>query len=199
MNLLVNEIIAERRLMNKKNFVIAVFLVITVLIVALEAKASYTPSDKTSTSEDDANKKYEFDWYAVEPWEVDVCSKWGGITAPEESASGQKNILNQLSQDFVMTLQAQKTVTPDKKFVYEVGYYLQPTRLEEQIVYEIIFKRNGLADKSVASATADMYNNFAGYYLEKLDENYTEIIFSYTSQRGSSKHEFEFIDQVTET
>ena len=170
---------------------LVIYIGLMVLLV-VSVYAAYVPPPETGDDED-PDERYKFDWYDVEAWEVEFCSKIGGVEGDISGGQSQNNILNMISQDMIMTLQAQKTVTPDGLFIYEFGYYLQPTRIEEQIIYEIRLRGEGISE-TVAAATAGLYNDFAGYYLERMDQNFTSVRFAYESQRSAGTFDFPIVE-----
>ncbi len=66
------------------------------------------------------------EWYKVADWEVDVCRLWGG---PEHVVEGLTTFHEAISQ-FILTLQAEKTVYPDESKLYKISYYIKPANVE---------------------------------------------------------------------
>ncbi len=61
-------------------------------------------------------------WYAVEPWEAEVCAKWGGhATASQETI----DLGITPAGDMTMTVQGKKTKVQTGQYLYEVSYYLE--------------------------------------------------------------------------
>lgn len=174
--------------MNKKKYleITALFLIFIVMLVSnTQLTASYTDSDG----------KYMFDWYNIAQWEFDVCSEWGGLDAPKDSASGEENILEQITQDWVLTAQGTKKLTPEGTFIYQVGYYIQPTRVEDQIIYKIKLVSDSGEQETIAEETADIYNAFSGYYSDKLDGNYSQVEVSFSYKSTNKKYNFILVDE----
>ncbi len=114
-------------------------------------------------------------WYEVEQWEIEYCSKFGGSVSPQSSA---EVISSQVSQ-LTATLQGSRKKQQDNTTLYEVSYYIQPISSSIPYVVEVLGKSNGTTinrtiDRGTAypSGTAD----YAAFYSE---ENYNRARMNY--------------------
>lgn len=101
------------------------------------------------------------DWYAVESWEVEVCSKWGGTA---EAQSGSVTLTTTVYlYDLTYTINAQKTEFPDNITFYEVGYYIQP--ITSDVEYSVRLKNKATGDKYniTTGATASAVSGSSGF------------------------------------
>lgn len=121
----------------------------------------------------------EDDWYKVEDWEVEVCSKWGGTGQAQTYTGG---VMSTEFHKQAATVQAhlKEHYAGDKNlYVYEVSWYLQPISGQEK--YEVILKGDS-TEKKIATGSAPSTAGDAGYYAEQnTSVNYTSVILDYES------------------
>jgi len=89
---------------------------VLILTVMLLFSVIFTASDSTIP-----------DWYKVENWEIEVCSKWGG-TADAQTHGGSAEGKGYMFQTTV-TLQGQKYMVEEdgeNKTIYEAAWYFRP-------------------------------------------------------------------------
>jgi len=76
--------------------------------------------------EEDQDFCDELDWYPVDDWELEVCSKWGGtLEAQSEATSSNPIYLSQTT----LSLQGRKQVyiVPGvNRNLYKISWYLEP-------------------------------------------------------------------------
>ncbi|MBI2128815.1 hypothetical protein HYU07_01115 [Candidatus Woesearchaeota archaeon] len=87
-------------------------------------------------------------WYAVEGWEVETCSKWGGTAEAQTGSATSEIYLSQLT----VALQAEKTAFPDNTTLYEVSYYIQP--MTNNVEFSVWLKNTLTGDKNNITQTA---------------------------------------------
>lgn len=101
------------------------------------------------------------DWYAVEDWEIETCSKWGGTA---EAQSGSVTLTtNVYLYELTYTINAQKTEFPDNITLYEVGYYIQP--ITSDVEYSVRLKNKATGDNYniTIGATASAVSGSSGF------------------------------------
>ena len=75
------------------------------------------------------------DWYKVEQWELEVCSKWGGTEAAQAGAELSQPIYLSV---LTLTLQAEKVDQPDNTSLFKVTWYIEPAAGEVSYQVELI-------------------------------------------------------------
>ncbi|HLD89101.1 MAG TPA: hypothetical protein VI894_02745 [Candidatus Nanoarchaeia archaeon] len=114
-------------------------------------------------------------WYEVEQWEIEYCSKYGGHVSPESSA---EVISSQISQ-LTATLQGSKKKQSDNTTLYEVSYYIQPISSSIPYVVEVLGKSNGTTiNKTISRGTA-YPSGTADYEAFYSEENYNQVRMTY--------------------
>ncbi|MBU1946852.1 MAG: hypothetical protein KKC54_07855 [Nanoarchaeota archaeon] len=116
------------------------------------------------------------DWYEVEDWELDVCSKWGGT---EEAQSGATTSSKFYLSQTTLSLQARKQIygldqINETKNLYTASWYLEPME-EKEYKIELI----GASPKTIGSGTASYESPANGYYADYHNETYTDIKMTY--------------------
>ncbi|MFW6013721.1 MAG: hypothetical protein ACOCZ6_01530 [Nanoarchaeota archaeon] len=120
------------------------------------------------------------DWYEVEDWEIEICSKWGG-TGQAERHSGA--VMQTPLHEMATTVQGEYTEYDseeegEKTRIYEFSWYLQPIGGQES--YTVTAK--GDEDFVIADGTAAPAFGDAGYHAtEETDVNYTSVVLEYDS------------------
>lgn len=116
-------------------------------------------------------------WYSVEPWELEVCSKWGGTQEAQSGATSSKVVY--LSQT-TLSLQGRKqiyTIEGFNKTLYTASWYLEPL---SDIGYRVELTND---DESVSFKISDGDASYSapavGYYSEYYDIKYTAIKMIY--------------------
>jgi len=115
------------------------------------------------------------DWYSVSQWEIEICSKFGGIV--QDTASSQTGVISSPSlASTTFTLQASKTKQLDGKLIYSFAWYVQP--MAGLVDYQINFVDDLNSLKIVRGQASS--DNPASNYLFRDDiaqeYNFTEIV-----------------------
>ncbi|MDO8741008.1 MAG: hypothetical protein Q7J54_05555 [Candidatus Woesearchaeota archaeon] len=106
------------------------------------------------------------DWYAVEDWELEVCSKWGGTDEAQRGSATSDIYLSQLT----VALQAEKTAFPDNTTLYEVSYYIQPFSEDIQFAIKLANSQNDTDYDIVTVTTASISAGASGFTAFYSDE-----------------------------
>lgn len=115
------------------------------------------------------------DWYAVEDWELEVCSKWGGTEEAQSGASYSSPIF--LSQT-TLSLQAKKETydqIENASSLYKVSWYLEPI---EDINYQVLLRGNE-SPITIAEGEVTYDQPAQGYYAAYHNNSYTKIRMIY--------------------
>lgn len=117
-------------------------------------------------------------WYQVEPWEEEVCSKWGGTRfSDQEAATAGRKIA---WATMTATAQAKKFKTPENFYLYEVAWYLDS--YGKLIDYELVLtnpSKPGLRHRIVSGSLAPEAGTM-GHEIYNLTDEYTELVLKYT-------------------
>lgn len=118
------------------------------------------------------------DWYEVEDWEVEICSKWGG-TGQAERHTGA--VMQTPLHEMAATVQGEFTeheAEEGETRIYEFSWYLQPIGGQESFSVTI----KGDEELVIAEGTAPPAFGDAGYHaIEETEVNYTTIVLDYDS------------------
>ena len=117
-------------------------------------------------------------WYAVEPWEEEVCSKWGGTEfAGQEAVTSGRNFA---WSTMTATAQGKKFKTPENYYLYEVGWYLDS--FGQLTDYELVMINPAKADLRylVDSGSLEPESGTIGYEIYNLTSDYTHLKLTYT-------------------
>ncbi len=118
------------------------------------------------------------DWYEVEDWEIEICSKWGG-TGQAETRSGA--VMQTPLHEMAATVQGEYEeleAEEGKTRIYEFSWYLQPIGGQESFSVTI----KGDEELVIADGTAAPAFGNAGYHaIEETDINYTSVVLEYDS------------------
>jgi len=76
------------------------------------------------------------DWYDVEDWEIEVCSKYGG-TAEAQTGVTAKAQGDAYMYQTTVTLQGQKSKSGDS-YIYETAWYFRPMNEDQEYSIELI-------------------------------------------------------------
>jgi len=140
-------------------------LILTVLFLILTIKGvrSFNPSIDA--------------WYAVEDWELEVCSKWGGT---QEVASGATSSSSVFLSRTTLSLQGEKQtydITGVNQSLYAISWYLEPLT---SMSYRIELIDDATATPFRLDDGEASYENPAiGYHSEYYDINYTSVKMTY--------------------
>jgi hypothetical protein len=146
----------------------AMSAVIALLIIA---SLSFLISSK---DENDFNPRIDA-WYKVEPWEVEVCSKWGGGTEAQSYSGSGITTKSIVSGSETVTLQAQRTSyklsSNTTTYLYEASWYYQPmVGTDSYKVYfvkgtdkEMIYEESTSAQMGDGNYHAVQFNTDPGY------------------------------------
>ena len=117
-------------------------------------------------------------WYAVEPWEAEVCAKWGGHATASQSFV-ELGITP--AGDMTMTVQGKKTKVQQGQYLYEISYYLESfgalTTYHLSLVNPVTQEKKTLTEGTLAPGSA-----VTDYVSDYLNEKYTFI--QLTHDRG---------------
>lgn len=109
-------------------------------------------------------------WYEVEEWEIEVCSKFAGNTAPENAETETGFAAYGTTS---MTIQAYKTNLGDENF-YEVYYYIEPYEETQQYILQLV-NENQKLNYEIASGTIGINAGVADYYTNYSTQNFNEV------------------------
>ncbi|MBU1005166.1 MAG: hypothetical protein KJ561_05025 [Nanoarchaeota archaeon] len=114
------------------------------------------------------------DWYEVEDWELEVCSKWGGTEEAQSGASSSSPIY--LSQ-ITLTLQGKKEAysVPNATTLYKASWYLEPTA---KVSYKVELIGNDMSEK-IGEGEASYDAPAQGYYADYLDAGFSYVKMTY--------------------
>lgn len=117
-------------------------------------------------------------WYQVEPWEEEVCSKWGGTRFSDQEAvtAGRKIAWATMTA----TAQAKKFKTPENFYLYEVAWYLDS--YGKLIDYELVLTDPSKPDlrHRIVSGSLSPEAGTMGYEIYNLTDDYSELVLKYT-------------------
>jgi len=120
------------------------------------------------------------DWYAVEDWELEVCSMWGGTQEAQSEATSSNPIY--LSQT-TLSLQGRKqhhNVPGVNRSLYTVSWYLEPlTEMDYRI--ELVNDDESITFR-LDDGTASYSEPAAGYHTEYYDIEYTQVKMIYGAE-----------------
>ncbi|MFC1774692.1 hypothetical protein ACFLZN_00135 [Nanoarchaeota archaeon] len=113
------------------------------------------------------------EWYFVEDWEVEVCSKWGGRQAPAQITDTEIGLTGY--GPFTYTMIGKKTkVIGSNETLYTYAYYLQSYSANIRYSFDLYNSetdnRKGIADGDLAPG-----NGIADQAAEYSDIDYTHI------------------------
>jgi len=112
-------------------------------------------------------------WYTLEPWEIDVCSKWGGRTAPAQTQVVEEGLTG--FGPFTYSLFGKKALVPgENETLYIYAYYLESYSV--LMDYSIdLFNAQTQRRQSLESGTLGVGDNTLVNKAEYLNEEYTHI------------------------
>ena len=110
-------------------------------------------------------------WYSVAPWEVEMCTKYGGpVYDTFRSQSGVAYRHNLQATTF--TLQFSKTQRLNKAFVYEGAWYLQPVT---GTIHYALAMVNASSTLRIAEGDASAERPITSYWIKNdMYEEYAE-------------------------
>lgn len=109
-------------------------------------------------------------WYAVQPWEAEVCAKWGG-TQPEQNTV---EIGLTPYGDMSMTVQGKRIKMADGKILYEIAYYLESFGATTQYKLEMLNPKTQQA-KTITQGTLEPGGAETDYITMTTDESYMTL------------------------
>ena len=122
------------------------------------------------------------DWYKVEQWELDVCSKWGGTEAAQAGAELSQPIYLSV---LTLTLQAEKVDQPDNTSLFKVTWYIEPAAGEVSYKVELV-GNSPISPWTVQEAsTASNANAGVGFYAKyfNITEQLTHALLTYSNNQ----------------
>ena len=145
---------------------IKIILAALLLITLIQQGSSFDPSID--------------DWYAVEDWELEVCSMWGGTDEAMAGATSSSPIY--LSQT-TLSLQGKKqeyNIAGVNQTLYTISWYFEPME-ELGYMVELVDDSTGAAFK-IEEGTATMSEPAVGFHAEYYDIEYTAVRLWYGSE-----------------
>ncbi|MEM4267951.1 MAG: hypothetical protein QXK37_03895 [Candidatus Woesearchaeota archaeon] len=118
------------------------------------------------------------EWYKVEPWEIEVCTKWGGTSKVQETYAQSKGESHLLIN--TVTLQARRTpfsAGKQEKYIYELAWYIGP--MLATLKYDVTLVKEGGEKRTVYKGAAPPSIGDANYYAEENTEKYTTAVINY--------------------
>ncbi len=143
-----------------KKRLLMIFLVFMIYIIAVSAS------------------QYIMPWYAVEDWEIEACSKWGGTTQAATISSG--TVGSSFLDQTTVTLQAQATAMNDSygqvTYTYEVAWYFQPVQNQQAYKVQLLGPDK---TKDIYKGSATVSNGDSNYYAEETTTRYDKAKIIY--------------------
>jgi hypothetical protein len=140
-------------------------LVLVVLLVTITIKQSSSFNPRID------------DWYTIEPWELEICSKWGGTKEAQSGATSSAAIY--LSQT-TLSLQGKKQsydIAGVNRSLYTVSWYLEPL---DEMSYRVELIND---DESISFKVGDGDSSYSepavGYHSEYYDKEFTAVKIQY--------------------
>ena len=115
--------------------------------------------------------KTTLSWYSVEPWESEVCAKWGGRATTAQQAV---EIGITPAGDMTMTVQGKRTKTQPGQYLYEISYYLESfgvtTNYHLSLINPTTQENKTLTEGTIAPGTA-----VTDYTTEYINKSFTHL------------------------
>ena len=109
------------------------------------------------------------DWYAVDPWEIDFCRKYGGDTGESQGSSGSPPVPVALSQ-MTVTIQGEVQITEVKDIItnrlYKVSWYIEPPT--DDVEYTVVLVGDG--EEELELGVGLPFEPGSGYFAEYRDD-----------------------------
>ncbi len=135
--------------------------------------------DDEQATDDEENSDTEVkDWIAVDDWEVELCTMWGGTE--EQYATETEAISPELSQ-LTLTIQAKKKALSNST-LYEVAWYIGP--LADSVEYTIIVTSETGQTKELYAGIANHITGDANY--EAFEERIEYVTATIKTQEGET-------------
>ncbi len=121
------------------------------------------------------------EWYKVEQWELDICSKWGGT---ETTLAGAELSTPVYLSVLTLTLQAEKIEQPDNTSLYKVTWYIEPAQGEVSYKVELV-GNSPISPWQIEQDTARNSNPGVGFYAYYFDinEQLTHAMLTYSNNQ----------------
>lgn len=143
--------------------VLKLLLTALLLIAAIKSSSSFDPRVDS--------------WYSVEPWELEVCSIWGGTREAASDATSSTSIY--LSQT-TLSLQGRKQtydIGGFNKTLYTVSWYMEP--LADMSYRVELVNDDKMISFKIDDGKASYSSPAIGYHSEYYDAEYTEVKMLY--------------------
>jgi|GEM_PF-3951609 len=127
-------------------------------------------------------------WYPIEPWEAEACSKWGGYEVP--IASQSPSLLAE-GRPLTVTMQGRSYPFANDKFGYEVSYYVEP--MQANVSFKIVLK--GEATKTILEPTRAMPGGISDTIAVALPERYTTAVMEFIKPDNLKPFEVPLVTQ----
>ncbi len=137
------------------------------------------------------------DWYDISQWEVDVCFDWGGTEDPNQVS--QNNVGGDYYHNLIVSLQAEvsdplrRLDVGSEGMVYEVAWFIQPTRMDETMNFEVYMVDENRVRELVESSSSNFVNGFRGYHVAESSVNYTRATLRYWNENKEGELEVPFV------
>ena len=110
-------------------------------------------------------------WYAVQPWEAEVCAKWGGST--QQAQSSIETGITPYS-DITMTAQGKRIKMPTGEFLYEMSYYVESFGATTNYKIGMVNPKTQ-KEKIITAGLLEPNTAQSEYITEYLNESYTTV------------------------
>ncbi len=102
-------------------------------------------------------------WYSVAPWEIEMCTKYGGpVYDTSRSQSGVAH--RQSIRATTVTIQFSKTERLDKSFIYEGAWYIHPITGSQPYTIALL---NDTGTLKIAEGDAHFQRPTTSYWIKK--------------------------------
>ena len=117
-------------------------------------------------------------WYKVEDWEIEVCSKWGGTAEAQTYSSTATGSAYMFST--TVTLQGEKSISGEEEnstntTLYEAAWYFRPMGSQQE--YSVLFTGDGT--ETIYEGSASPERGDANYHAEESTKEYTSVKIKY--------------------
>lgn len=110
-------------------------------------------------------------WYVVEPWEAEVCAKWGG--AAQQAQSSVETGITPYG-DMTMTAQGKRIKMPTGEFLYEISYYVESFGATTNYKIDILNSKTQ-KEKIITAGLLEPGTAQSDYMTEYVNESFTTV------------------------
>ncbi|MBI4016501.1 MAG: hypothetical protein HY363_02295 [Candidatus Aenigmarchaeota archaeon] len=110
-------------------------------------------------------------WYAIEPWEAEVCAKWGG-----QIQTAQNTVETGITpySDMTLSVQGKRVKLPDGEFLYEISYYAESFGATTNYKIDMIDKKTQ-KEKTITQGMLEPSAAESDYITQYMNESYTTL------------------------